>query len=245
MSKNRHECPLPQDLWDDDWIVGRPVVIRSGKEATVYRCEAHPATGRQWIAAKRYRPMEHRGFRNDAAYREGRVIVDARLRRASAAKSRTGRRLDFNLWMGHEHETLAALRSATPNVPQPLALVGDTLLIEYIGDENGPAPQLAQVDLDAEEARDACEGLLRDIETWLSLNVVHADLSPFNVLYWQGRTVTIDFPQAVDARFNPNARSLLLHDVQAICDHFAAYGLDIDWERLAASMWAQYRLARL
>ena len=31
---------------------------------------------------------------------------------------------------------------------------------------------------------------------------VHGDLSPHNILYWQGEAKLIDFPQVSDPRFN-------------------------------------------
>jgi RIO kinase 1 len=244
MSRRNAVSELPSELWDDDWITGDPVVVRSGKEATVYRCRAHPRQGRRWIAAKRYRPVEHRGFRNDAVYREGRVILDARIRRAVAKKTRMGRRADFALWMGYEHETLTALHRAGADVPESLAIIGDTVLMEYIGDEDGPAPLLAHVDLEVCEARRYRDAILRNVEMWLACNVIHADLSPFNVLCWDGRAIVIDFPQAVDPRFNPNARNLLHRDIESICSYFARFGVETDAEGLSRRLWTQFRFAR-
>src|SRR5215831_9566069 len=56
--------------------------VKSGKEATIYCCEAHPSTGMELIAAKIYRSRNQRNFKNDAIYLEGRVITKARVRRA-------------------------------------------------------------------------------------------------------------------------------------------------------------------
>ena len=41
----------------------------------VYRCEAHPSMGVEWIAAKVYRPRQFRNLSNDAMYREGRHFL--------------------------------------------------------------------------------------------------------------------------------------------------------------------------
>src|SRR2546430_17425234 len=56
--------------------------VKSGKEATVYCCEAHPSTGVELLAAKFYRARQHRNFKNDSVYQEGRAILDKRVRRA-------------------------------------------------------------------------------------------------------------------------------------------------------------------
>lgn len=42
--------------------------IKSGKEATVYACRAHPDTGAEFLAAKVYKRIRDRSFRNDASY---------------------------------------------------------------------------------------------------------------------------------------------------------------------------------
>ena len=66
-------------------------VVKSGKEATVLCCAAHRSQGTPWLAAKVYRSRNKRGFKNDAVYQEGRVILDGRARRAFAKKTRKGR----------------------------------------------------------------------------------------------------------------------------------------------------------
>ncbi len=72
-----------------------------------------------------------------------------------------------------------------------------------------------------------------NIELWLANNYVHADLSAYNVLYWQGEIRVIDFPQAVDARFNPNARTLLTRDIKNICHYAARFGLERNGQCIA------------
>jgi RIO kinase 1 len=55
-------------------------------------------------------------------------------------------------------------------------------------------------------------------------NVVHGDLSAYNVLVWDDRITVIDLPQAVDVRTNRHARGLLERDVVRIYDHLERYG---------------------
>jgi RIO kinase 1 len=69
---------------------------------------------------------------------------------------------------------------------------------------------------------------------------VHGDLSPFNVLYWRGGVKIIDFPQAVDARFNPNAFFLLRRDLENVCHYFERFGVAADPDRLAGQLWAWF-----
>src|SRR5260370_31846427 len=62
--------------------------VKSGKEATVYCCQAHPSTGAKLLAAKVYRPRNHRSFKNDAVYPEARGILERHVRPALDNKSR-------------------------------------------------------------------------------------------------------------------------------------------------------------
>jgi RIO kinase 1 len=220
-------------------------LVKSGKEATVYCCEAHPSTGMELIAAKIYRSRNQRNFKNDAIYLEGRVIGKARVRRAVENKSRFGREAGFGMWVNSEFETLTALSRAGADIPHPIARTQTTILMEYFGDREAAAPSLGSSQLSRDQAEAAFDNLLGNIELWLAHNYIHGDLSAYNVLYWQGQAKTIDFPQAVDPRFNPNALLLLTRDVENICRYFTRYGLDYDGRRIAERLWHRFRRAQL
>lgn len=73
--------PTLDMFFREGWITDVSRQVKSGKEATVYCCQATPATGLPVLAAKVYRDRQDRTFRNDAFYREGRYIADKRLRK--------------------------------------------------------------------------------------------------------------------------------------------------------------------
>jgi RIO kinase 1 len=62
--------------------------------------------------------------------------------------------------------------------------------------------------------------------------LVHSDLSPYNVLWWRGRLVIIDVPQATDLFLNPNGFNLLHRDVVRMCEWFSRKGLACDPDEL-------------
>lgn len=219
--------------------------VKRGKEATVYCCQAGSMTGYDLLAAKVYRPTEHRAFKHSAIYEEGRVIGKGQVRRAVEKKTRFGKQAHFALWINHEYETLKALARADIPAPRPLAQSENALLMEYFGDREGAAPALAGVTLAPEEARAACADVLEGIERCLAHHVVHGDLSAYNILFWDGHPRTIDFPQAVDPRFNPSALFLLTRDLEHVCAYFARYGLRYDGRALAGRLWQRYRTAQL
>ncbi len=214
--------------------------VKSGKEAVVYCCRAGDALDVDLVAAKVYKPRSFRSFRNDAVYREGRVILNRRDARAYAKRTEHGRAVGSSLWTNHEWETLQLLYAAGADVPAPIAHSSGALLLEFIGDVEAAAPTLKGCDLSPAEAHAVYERILDNVQLWLANYIVHADLSAFNVLYWEGRATAIDFPQAVDPRFNGNAYSLLLRDLENINRYFARYGVTQDASELTERFWRAY-----
>ncbi len=182
-------------FYEDDLITDVLAVVKSGKEATVYCCAAHPSTGLEYVAAKVYRPRMFRSLRNDAVYRASRPQVDARGREghgahrwnATAKETERGRASMVSAWIRYEYETQRLLYDAGADAPRPLAQSGNAMLMEYVGGGPGaPAPLLREVALTREEAQPLFERVLRNIELWLACDRVHGDLSAYNMLYWEG-----------------------------------------------------------
>ena len=221
----------------------------SGKEATVYCCAAHPATGVEFLAAKIYRPRMFRSLRNDAVYRYSRVQRDEQgqaehgnSRRGSAATRKTerGRAAQVASWIDYEYQTQRMLYAHGANVPRTFAQIGNAVLMEYIGALNDPAPRLGGVALDEEEAPALFECVLRNIELSLTHGRIHGDLSAYNILYWQGAVTLIDFAQAVDPYHNSDVFSLFMRDIERTCQYFARYGVKRDARQLAREMWTRH-----
>jgi len=74
----------------------------------------------------------------------------------------------------------------------------------------------------------------------LACNRIHADLSAYNVLYWQGRVTVIDLPQAIDSRYNPQAFALLQRDLERLGTYFARQGAPLDAAGTALDLWQRY-----
>lgn len=229
------------DFLDQNVITEVLECVRGGKEATVFRCRSGSRNGPPFYAAKVYRPSSRRSFRNEAAYRDGRVITSPRVRRAVEAKTGFGREVLQYLWVSAEFETQQRLYDAGASVPRPVMCGGGAILMEWIGDATSAAPQLRHARLGGAQAADAFRSLMCDVETMLDRHRIHGDLSPFNVLYWDGRPRVIDFPQSVDARMNANAYGLLCRDVETVSRFFAKLGVDTGdpWKR-AGRLWDRY-----
>lgn len=229
----------------DEGVLTRVLgVVKAGKEATVYRCAARFPGGPPIAAVKVYRSAGFRDFKNSAVYLEGQVIGNGQARRAVEKKTSAGREIAASMWVNREFDVLSELHSGGADVPEPFFATDRAILMSFAGGE-AAAPQLQHVRLAHHEAGPLLDRLLWNIETFLDHHLVHADLSPFNVLVADGRPLVIDFPQAVDPRKNPNARSLLERDARNICRHFARYGIEADAERFVSELWRRYRLGEV
>jgi RIO kinase 1 len=220
--------------------------IKSGKEASVHLCRANPSTtGWELAALKRYHPLDRRDFRDESIYRDGEWIKERRIRVALEKKTRFGREVQGAIWVSREYEMLRTLSTAGADVPTPVASSDDGILMTYVGDVDQSAPQLHRYRADRDEAQALFDQLIKNVELMLYVNVVHADLSPFNVLVWQRRATIIDLPQAVDPRKNRHARRLLERDVERICAHFARLGVRSDPHGIAHDLWTAWTFADL
>ena len=142
--------------------------------------------------------------------------------------------------VGNEWMTMLAMHEAS--APKPLATEA-TRCDGYVGDEDA-APQLNRVRCDP-TAKSAFDTVMRNIELMLKHNLVHGDLSSHNILWWHGRVTIIDFPQAVDARFNSNAHEFLRRDLANVCEYFQRQGIEADPLSLADGLWDRFTLGEL
>ncbi len=241
------------------WPDGEPYedvqrgTLKSGKEAEIFLVERRFArSGPRLLAHKRYRirypgkdELRAEGFSNatsfrrHAMYREG-WHVGARERRAMEAgnKSRHGQELAARLWPIQEWTMLRRASEAGASVPFPVEQTDDGLLMEFIGDESQAAPKLAQAKLGPDALASAWTQMADNLRALTAAGLVHADLSAYNLLWWQGRLVVIDLPQAVEFTTNPDAFELLHRDVANVAGWFARRGVELDVEALYAELVA-------
>jgi RIO kinase 1 len=227
--------------------------LKGGKEASVYLCRSGPAIDAPLVAAKVYRPRSLRNLKNDSQYRTGRVDLDENGHaivkdgdlHAMAKRTNYGEELRHQSWIAYEYQTLEMLYNAGADVPRSFAMEKNAILMDYIGDMDSAAPTLNSVKLDREEVKPLYERVLRDIDLLLTHQRIHGDLSAYNILYSGGRLCVIDMPQAVDARTNGHAKSLLVRDVANVCGYFAAQGADAKPDTIAEELWDLYLRAKL
>jgi len=137
--------------------------------------------------------------------------------------------------------TLKLLHDAEADVPEPIERVGPVILMEYIGDAEHPAPVLLSVELELDEAEAVYARVLENVELFLSKHRVHADLSAYNMLYWNNAVTIIDLPQSVDPRYNDDAFDLLIRDLDNVATYFAKQGVEcVDPIAHALAIWRKH-----
>ena len=235
-------------FYQDKLITDLTRLVKGGKEANVYLCLAGTTVEQDLLAAKLYRPRMLRTLKNNAIYKDGRILRDSegkeirgsRELRAMQKKTRFGKDLDLTAWIEHEFQVQKQLYQAGADVPQPIAHGGNTILMAYLGDEYQAAPTLSDVALPADEAQVQFRRIMSNVERMLAHHLVHGDLSAYNILYWEGEIAIIDFPQMVDARKNQHAYTLLERDVTRVCQYFAPLGVKANGRGIAAALWDRY-----
>src|SRR5690606_36640566 len=131
---------------------------------------------------------------------EGHVVKEQasnRVIRAVKKKSSFGREVAHGSWLMHEYGTLQKLYKAVASVPKPVASAGNAIIMGYYGDDTLAAPLLSEIRLEEDQARAAFDTVLNTVQIMLSFGMVHGDLSPYNVLYWEDQAVVIEFPQVI------------------------------------------------
>lgn len=186
--------------------------ISTGKEGNVFYATDE---GGEPMALKIFRTSTST-FKRVAKYVEG----DPRFRGV------TGNRWKLiYAWVNKEFKNLDRYNQAGIPVPEPITFSQNCLLMEYIGDETGPAPQLKDVVLeDPDETYD--EVLSFIIDGWQEAHLVHGDLSEYNILMMDGEPIMIDVGQAI-TRDHYNAKELLARDIHNINAFFRKRDADV------------------
>lgn len=212
--------------------------INDGKEATVYLCRAVESLGTPYLAAKIYRARVFRAFDTDLQYRNLGKMRDRRMAKAMRGRSRAGARTFHYRWIDSEWRVMCQLLEAGVAVPKPYQHCADGILMEYFEVDGHPAPRLNDVRLPPTRARDLFDQLIEEVARMLECDLVHGDLSAYNILYSGEEYRIIDLPQAVDLRTMPDAHQMLERDITNLCKYFQRQGVDVDPAPLADRLWS-------
>ncbi|MDP9151573.1 MAG: hypothetical protein M3O36_16760, partial [Myxococcota bacterium] len=212
--------------------------LQSGKEAEVYVVRF----GGKVVAAKVYKDRAHRSFKNNSGYKEGRAIRNTRSQRAIDRGSKFGKAVAEDAWKSAEADALYKLYAAGVRVPAPVLFLDGVLLMELVLDASGNAARrVIDVDLTVAQANAAYHDMLSQLVRFLACDLIHGDLSPYNVLWAAGGPTLIDFPQIVSASHNSSSERFFLRDAENILGHFARIDRALQARRSDAwEIWRAY-----
>ena len=156
-------------------------------------------------------------FSNRAEYVEG----DFRFRNAHFGSQRNAFKL-CKVWAEKEFKNLLRMHVKNVRCPTPLRVRSHILAMQFIGLDGLPAPQLREcvVSISARRLRRAYRQVVYLMHALHHrCKLVHADLSEYNMLYFDRRVWIIDVGQSV-ALEHPNADRFLRRDVENVTDFF-------------------------
>jgi RIO kinase 1 len=185
--------------------------ISTGKEANVFFAKSKDGPR----VLKIYR-VSNATFKTISKY----ITGDPRF----GAPGKDRRRILFK-WAQKEYANLEKALSVRARVPEVFVCRNNVLVMEYLGTQTEPAPMIK--DVDVEDPQAFYEDLmLQDRRIFHKAELVHADLSEYNILMHKGRPYIIDMGQAV-LRRHPMAMEFLDRDIKNLAHLFRRKGLNV------------------
>ena len=193
-----------------DEVLGR---LKSGKEANISLVRR----GDDVFAAKVYKDRSTRSFKNNADYKEGRKVRNSRTQRSIDSGGQFGRAAAEQAWKSAEADALYKLVGSGVRVPAPVMFYEGVLLMDLVCDAEGrPAPRLIDVAFDRDGALGLYADLVAQVIAMLCCDLIHGDLSPYNILAAADGPTIIDFPQVISAVHSSRAEFFFLRDFDNI-----------------------------
>ncbi len=141
-------------------------------------------------------------------------------------------------WTKKEFKNLKRAMDADVRVPEPLTTERNILLMEFIGKDGIPMPQLKDAQFSREEAMHILNLIKEYIKRlYARAKLVHADLSEYNILVDMNKMepVIIDMGQSVlTSHFN--AETYLRRDVSNIARFFRRLELHVDEDEIISNI---------
>lgn len=191
-----------------DYMTG---IISTGKEANVYH--AYSPEGDE-LAIKIYRTSTNI-FKGLQIY----IIGDPRFNRI-----KRDQRSFVYAWAKKEFKNLSRAMKANVSVPKPITCLKDVVVMEFIGEQGLPYRIMKEEELDDPQATYK-EVLVNLRKLYTKANLVHADLSEYNMIYTP-KVYFIDISQAV-LTDHPYADVFLYRDINNITRYFYSQGVKV------------------
>lgn len=188
-------------------------VVKEGKEARVYW--GKDKQGKE-IAIKIYLTLSSEFHKGIMKYIEG----DPRFKNVKPDT----RSLIF-AWAQKEFKNLEQAYAADVRVPKPVAVKKNVLIMEFIGEDGVTAPSFKEL-APPTPSKVYAKLLTYMNRLYCKANLVHGDLSEYNIMMWKGQPLIFDVSQAVPT-MHPLARALLKRDLTNLNKFFKRLGINV------------------
>ncbi|MEM0215280.1 MAG: serine protein kinase RIO, partial [Archaeoglobaceae archaeon] len=201
-------------------------VVSTGKEANVFYADGIFEGKVVPMAVKIYR-IETSSFDKMDEY----IFGDRRFDYRVAPKDK------IYLWTEKEFRNLERAFESGVRVPRPYAFLKNVILMEFIGQNEIPAPTLAEIGKELAELD--VDGIFDEImenlkKLYQVAELVHADLSEYNIMLLE-EPVIIDMGQAVLID-HPKANEFLRRDIRNLVRFFRKFGVKVDEDQVYAEV---------
>ena len=187
--------------------------ISTGKEGNIFRAVTPK---KKLIVVKIYR-INTATFKHISNY----IIGDPRFKNIHRSK----RDIIF-AWTQKEFKNLQRLKRIDVLAPEPYIYHKNVLVMSYIGTKQRAAPLMKDVILD--EPDKIFDTLIKYMhKMYVKAELVHGDLSAYNILIYRKKPYLIDLGQGVLTE-HQNALDFLKRDVHNIVNYFKRYKINAD-----------------
>lgn len=194
-------------------------IVATGKESVLIYAKANQTEG---TLATEYALKVYKTTLNEFKTREKYIKEDYRFK--DRFQKQNPRKI-IRLWAEKEFRNLQRMREAGIACPEAVLLRKHVVVLSFIGADSVPAPKLKDAPLNRTQLVQAylqcCEGMKMMFE---KCNLIHADLSEYNVLWHDNRCVFIDVSQSVEPT-HAQAFHFLYRDCNNITRFFTKAGV--------------------
>jgi RIO kinase 1 len=187
--------------------------IASGKESLVFAS----SLGNRFYAVKIYKTVAST-FKNIERYGGQRWGI----------QNTKNKRKFISQWAYREFRNLLTAYSYQVLTPRPEKVIGNVLVMQYLGTKRRPAPVLKDFPVNDKLVSDVF-GSMRLL--YRKAKLVHGDLSEYNFLVYRGKPYMIDLAQAVSSK-DTMALPLLRRDINNMIKFFNRSGYPFDEDKI-------------
>ena len=196
-------------------------IVSTGKESNVYY-----ATSKDVSKTNDKTDLAIKIFRTRTLdFKKIKFYIDGDIRFSKSGKKS---HQIIQTWALKEYKNLLRAFENGINVPEPFLVKRNILIMEFIGEDGKAAPQLRHVkNLSNDEAQEISEQVFNQLALlWTKSNLVHGDLSAYNLLYFKDKIYFIDMGQSVLTE-HPLAEAFLFRDIENLIYYFSEFEIDI------------------